>query len=376
MVLMVILIGFGERMAERFLPLYISALGGSIYVVGAFNALQNLLGALYSLPSGHISDRIGYKKALVLFTVFAMIGYIIVILIPTWQAVMVGAVFFSAWSAIAMPAIMSLVNQVMPAKQTMGVSIHSLVRRIPMGIAPVIGGMLIGVYGMTQGVQVAFIVALVLSIISLAVQWNLMQGTDKPAEKSNMLSLLKNISPALRNLLFSDILIRFAEQIPYAFVVIWVVQGLGFSPVDFGILTLIEMVTATLIYLPVAFFADKTTKKPFVLATFVFFTIFPAVLYYSHTFYALAFAFFIRGMKEFGEPTRKALIMELAPANAKAGTFGAYYFIRDLVVSMAALSSAYLWSISPETNFFAAFGCGVLGTILFAVYGKGSYTGK
>ena len=173
----------------------------------------------------------------------------------------------------------------------------------------------------------------------------------------------------MRNLLFSDILIRFAEQIPYAFVVIWVVQNLGFTPVEFGLLTMIEMITATVIYLPVAFWADKMGKKPFVLATFVFFTIFPVVLYYSRSF---PVAFLIRGMKEFGEPTRKALIMDLAPPNAKAGTFGAYYLLRDLVVSVAAFSSAFLWNISPETNFFTAFACGAIGTILFAIYGRDS----
>src|SRR3990167_5665355 len=106
MVIMVVLIGFGERMAERFIPLYIGALGGSIYAVGSFNALQNLLGALYSLPGGYLSDKIGYKKALILFTVIAMLGYLVVITIPTWQAVMVGSIFFFAWSAISMPAIM------------------------------------------------------------------------------------------------------------------------------------------------------------------------------------------------------------------------------------------------------------------------------
>jgi MFS family permease len=171
-------------------------------------------------------------------------------------------------------------------------------------------------------------------------------------------------------------LIRFAEQIPYAFVVIWVVQDLKFTPVEFGLLTMIEMITATFIYLPVAYFADKAAKKPYVLATFIFFTIFPAVLYFSRTFTTLAIAFFIRGLKEFGEPTRKSLIMDLAPPNAKAGTFGAYYLVRDVVVSMAAFSSAFLWNISPEVNFFTASGFGVLGTILFAVYGKDSVVGK
>lgn len=196
MVMMVVLIGFGERMAERFLPLYITALGGSIYIVGAFNALQNMLGALYSLPGGHLSDKIGYKKALLVFTSIAMFGYLIVIFSPTWQAVMVGSVFFVAWSAIAMPAIMSLINQVMPARQTMGISIHALVRRIPMAIAPVIGGLLIGAYGMTLGIKIAFMAALLLSAVALVVQWKLMKEPSTPAEKVTILSHFKNLNPA------------------------------------------------------------------------------------------------------------------------------------------------------------------------------------
>lgn len=81
-------------------------------------------------------------------------------------------------------------------------------------------------------------------------------------------------------------------------------------------------------------------------------------------------AFVIRGLKEFGEPTRKALIMDLAPEEYKARTFGAYYLIRDTVVSVAALSSALLWNISPATNFIVAAGFGVVGTALFAIRGK------
>ena len=130
------------------------------------------------------------------------------------------------------------------------------------------------------------------------------------------------------------------------------------------------MITAVLVYIPVAYLADKYGKKPFVLITFGFFTLFPLVLYFSHTFAALAFAFVIRGLKEFGEPTRKALIMDLAPENLKAATFGTYYLIRDVIVSLAALSSAYLWHISPGTNFLTAFACGLVGMIVFAIYGQ------
>jgi len=195
------------------------------------------------------------------------------------------------------------------------------------------------------------------------------KGKANGAEK-NPVRMLRHMSPTLRNLLLSDILIRFCEQIPYAFVVIWCLEHARVSPVQFGILSSVEMVTAMLIYIPVAYLADRGSKKPFVVMTFVFFTFFPLALLFSRSFPALILAFVLRGLKEFGEPTRKSLIMDLAPDGKKAGMFGAYYLARDLVVSFAAFGGAYLWTLSPATNFLAAFGFGVIGTLLFAFYGK------
>ena len=84
----------------------------------------------------------------------------------------------------------------------------------------------------------------------------------------------------------------------------------------------------------------------------------------------LVVAFVIRGLKEFGEPTRKSLIMDLAPEDTRSATFGLYYLIRDLIVSLAALGGAFLWQVSPEVNLWAAFGFGVLGTVWFARWGR------
>jgi MFS family permease len=93
----VILIGLGEKMAERFLPILLLALGGGFLSVGFLNGLDNLLSALYSFPSGYLSDKVGHKKALLVFNLIALFGYAIVILFPYWPAVFVGAVFFLSW---------------------------------------------------------------------------------------------------------------------------------------------------------------------------------------------------------------------------------------------------------------------------------------
>ena len=373
MLVMVVLVGMGEKMAERFLPLYLVALGGTTLTIGLLNGMDNLLSALYSFPGGYLADRLGYKRALLVFNLVAMFGYLIVILVPTWPAVIVGSIFFLSWTAISLPATMSLVAAVLPnQKRTMGVSMHSLVRRVPMALGPVVGGLLISVYGERDGVRLAFVAALVLGLVALWMQQSLIEDKRevKHQVESNPLKAFKLITPNLRNLLVSDILARFAEQIPYAFVVIWVVKNHSLSPLQFGVLTTIEMVTAMLIYIPIAYLADRSTKKPFVVITFGFFTIFPLVLLFSDRFELFVLAFIIRGLKEFGEPTRKALIMDLAPEGKKASAFGVYYLARDVIVSVAAFSGALLWNISPQVNFLTAFGFGLLGTLYFIVAGK------
>jgi len=379
MLFMVILVGMGERMAERFLPVYLIAIGGSVLSIGLLNGLDNLLSALYAYPGGYLSDRIGTKRALLVFNLFAMCGYLMVIFIPLWQAVLVGAVFFLSWSAISLPATMSLITKVLPMnKRTMGVSMLSLVRRFPMALGPIMGGLCIGLWGERDGVRAAFVVALLLSMVATIVQQSLIEDDHRQASKretvspeKNPLKLLRYMSPALKRLLVADILVRFCEQIPYAFVVIWSMKTIAnpVSAVQFGFLTGIEMVVAMLIYVPVAYFADKSTKKPFVVTTFIFFTLFPLVLFFCQSFPLLVLAFMLRGLKEFGEPTRKALIMDLAPEDRKAGMFGLYYLIRDVVVSIAAFSGAFLWMLGPAVNFLAAFSFGVVGTIVFTIWG-------
>jgi len=370
---MVVLVGLGEKMAERFLPLYLVALGGGVLSVGLLNGLDNLLSALYSFPGGYASDKFGYKRALLLFNLIAMAGYLIVIIFPSWQAAIIGAILFVSWTAISLPATMDLVSTVLPKnKRTMGVSMHSLVRRIPMALGPIIGGALIGVYGEVRGVRLALITAFVLAGVALVFQQTMIDERPRQARGEGMLRSygLSLINRPLRNLLTSDILIRFCEQIPYAFVVIWCVSENGITPIQFGFLTAIEMVTAMLVYIPVAYLADRSTKKPFVVITFIFFTLFPLVLLISKSFPMMVVAFIIRGLKEFGEPTRKALIMDLAPEDRKAATFGLYYLVRDIIVSVAAFGGAFLWMISPVANFLTAFCFGCLGTFSFAFFGR------
>ena len=93
--------------------------------------------------------------------------------------------------------------------------------------------------------------------------------------------------------------------------------------------------------------------------------LFPIVLLFSRSFSTLMIAFFIRGLKEFGDTSRKALIVSYSEPERRGQMIGAYYLVRDFIVSIGAVIGAYLWNRSPAANFLGAAAFGIAGTLLY-----------
>jgi len=373
--LAVILVGTGERISERFIPLYLISLGASTLIPGFFNGIVNFLNAVYSILGAFLNDKAGFKKSLLLFNLIAMFGYFIVILIPNWIAVSIGAFFFLSWTSVSFPAVMDLISKaVNKNKQVMSVSLHSLVRRIPMALGPVLGGFLIDLYGIKTGIRISFLIAFVLGLISIVIQQKMLEeNITEKSKKINYLKTFLSFKKELKILLLSDILVKSSEQIPFAYLAIWATENKGGALItakQFGFLTALEMFIAVSVYIPVAYFADKGNKKTIVTITFFNFTLFPLILMFANTFYLLVVAFVVRGLKEFGEPTRKSLINDLSNENEKTASIGVYMFLRNIFASILPFFGGYLFLKMPQLNFFVAFLSGFTGFLIFKLFGK------
>jgi len=367
-----VLAGTGEKLWLGFAPKYLQTLGASILVIGLFDGLQTFLGAVYAYPGGWLTDRWGQRRSLMLFSALSLGGYALVLVWSHWLALLLGSFLFLAWSALSLPTTFSVVATSLKARQhTMGIGVQSMVRRVPMMLGPLAGGWLITRFGWGQGVQYALLLCVALTLLTMGFQWFMFEagrGEMVPASdpaRMTLLSVLRSFTPTLRELLVSDILIRFCERIPYAFVVLWAMNNAGVSAEQFGVLVACEMITAMACYIPVAHLADKHGRRLFVLVTFGFFTLFPVTLLWGTNFGGLVLAFVVRGLKEFGEPARKALIIGEAPRELRARTYGAYYLVRDCVVTSGSFLGAWLWSLGPKANFLGAAVCGALGTAWF-----------
>ena len=107
----------------------------------------------------------------------------------------------------------------------MGIGMQSVIKRLPIMIAPFLGGVLIDRFGMITGVRIGLVVSIVFSAATIGVQRQLRETPPPTAaaipERWNFWRSLTSFNSPLRRLLLSDILIRFCERIPFAWVVIY-----------------------------------------------------------------------------------------------------------------------------------------------------------
>ena len=182
----------------------------------------------------------------------------------------------------------------------MGVGVQSVIKRLPIMIAPIFGGMLIDQFGIIPGVRIGLVVSIFLSALTILVQRQLRE--DRSGQASRRGSARRRSAGVFGEAcgssisrcgvcLLSDILIRFCERVPYAWVVIFAMDYIGVSAKQVGILTTIEMLAATLCIIPASHYADRYRREPFVIVTFIMFTLFPISLLMSRSFSALVIAF-------------------------------------------------------------------------------------
>jgi MFS family permease len=368
----IFVIGTGEELWMRFVPKYLQALGASVFVIGLYDGLRTLVGAIYAYPGGLLTDRWGHRRAFITFDLVSIVGYALVLLIPHWSAVIAGMFLFLSWTCFSLPATFSLVGATVAAhRYSMGIGMQMVIRRVPMMVAPLLGGILVDRFGVIPGVRVALIISILLAGVTFIALRELREEVKRSEETAptperwNFLRCLREFDAPMRWLLLSDILVRFCERIPFAWVVIFAMDYAGTSGQQVGLLIAIEVLTASLCIIPSSYFADRQRREPFVVTTFVMFTLFPIALLFSRSFPALMIAFFIRGLKEFGDTSRKALIVSYSEPERRGQMIGAYYLIRDLIVSVGAILGAYLWSRSPAANFLGAAAFGITGIIIY-----------
>ena len=263
---------------------------------------------------------------------------------------------------MASPTLFAVVSDALPReRRALGFTVQSILRRVPIAVAPILGGLAIAAYGLRSGVHLGLTVTFVLSIVTRGVvsrvnvpvtidpiPTHIHSGVAIAADAASLAPHLGHLHPHLRGS---------RRRLP----------GLD--------LVAVQMTTAIVSYIPVARFADRMGRKPFVIATFVAFALFPIAVVQARDFATLVAAFVVGGLREVGEPARKAPIVDLVAPSLRARSIGLYYLIRSLSIAPAAFIGGLLWEVTPGLRFWMAGVIGFIGVVVFAVTLEERYAG-
>ncbi len=407
----ILLIGMGQELWAPFMPTFFQAsiqgffqrnqqgFGLSeaaviILAIGCFGTWKDLQEAVYYYLGGRIGGTLGTRRALIGFALLPLVGYAMLLcaVTPTLATIMAFASlpFIAAYDSISQPAALRVVGDTLKVQhRTMAFSLQAIQRRISRILAYLIAGLLVYAFGAVLGVKIGVSVSIILVLLAVLVQTKMLHTDARdsaPRTVGFSLGLIRRFHPDLRRLLVADSCARIAEGMPRVMFVLYALAAdpsftgvagmgtLGINARTFGVLLALQSFTSMAVYIPIAWLASKpgAAKKPFINLTFLFFALFPLAFWWlGHQFgvIGLALAYIIGGLREIGEPARKAMITELLPDDAKTAATGLYWSVRSLAVMPAPLIGAAVWLwISPQAMFITASAVGMIGAVLFALF--------
>ena len=201
---------------------------------------------------------------------------------------------------------------------------------------------MIASYGIKLGVRTGLAITLVLAgvcaLLVMVINIPIVIG-----EPTRIRGVWKSFHGALKRLLISDIIIRTCESLTEVLIIIYVTNVIGISIAQYALLVAIQMLTSILVYIPAAKIADRIGRKPFVILTFLSFALFPLAVVLASSFPLLVLAFIVGGLREIGEPARKAMIVDFAREDVRARSVGLYYLVRSLSITPVAVIGGILW---------------------------------
>ncbi len=257
-----------------FFSLYVAALGGSMVDIGIVNSLRPLTGLFLYPVAGYLSDR--YSKVKIIgYTGFLSAAlWSLFIFARDWRWIAVGN-FLLGFMTFYFPAFNALMASSIPEdKRALG---YSLWLAIPMAIgifSPLAGGYLISIWGIKAAMR--FLYGLTL-LVGLFIAFMNMRYLKEPPVKEyedsrNLIGVLKESYKGMfemlrwlpRNLKAFGLMLVLGfllNNMVSSYWVIYVIQSLGLSAVQWGLILLVASVINVLLMIPAGMLVDRIGPK-------------------------------------------------------------------------------------------------------------------
>jgi predicted MFS family arabinose efflux permease len=390
----VLFFGLGEELWSSFMPLYLKALSKeqlhegvaigwtTLWTVGIYACLRNIFEGFCYIGGGQLTARLGDRGSLLLFALLTISGYVLFLAVEAPWAAILAALLILGWEPLSVPVTFTTVGTtVASGRHGMAFAVQSIQKRLPKVIGPFLAGWVLffaqratgnSTQGDIAGMRWLVAGALLLGLASLGIQLRWMPHHPVPPPGPSSLQILRQLHPNLRRLLTAEVFTRWCDWLVREFVVLYIVVVRGVPVEQAGALFMLQHLVALMTYLPIGRMTKTVGLQPFIGVTFVFFALFPLVLAIVPDGPWLWIAFVVYGLREIGEPARKAMITSLMPESIRARGVGLYWGVRSFAICSASLVGAVIWFyFGPQSLLYIAFALGCVGAAVFYLFCRG-----
>ena len=271
---------FFFRMVMSYNSLYILALGGEPAQIGLINSLRPLAGLIVYPLAGYFTDRANRVKLIALAAYASGATYLIYVFAPSWEWLALGALVQGFLVFHFPPTSAIIADSLNPNNRAIGIATMNTLASLLATFSPYIAGLILTKYDTILGMRILYACVAGVSVISATIIIRFLKEPPKSVppirSRTSLWGILKDtysgIPAMLRQLprttraLGTLIIFCFiANALTSPFWVVYVVEEIGLSSVEWGFILLVESAIRTLLYIPAGLLVDRYGRSKFVI---------------------------------------------------------------------------------------------------------------
>lgn len=378
---------FAMFLWRPFWGLYVLELGGTKSTIGLLTTIQSLTTLLVQLPGGVISDRLGRKRVILIASVLGFLPPIIYRYSTHWTMLVPGAIV-AALSTIAMPALSALIADSLPQEnRATGFGAYSMAWYLSIVVSIPLGGYILDQLGVVTGTQWGLLISVILTLPVVLIRWKYINETVNLNPKSEQkgkprfsMAQLRGVPNEIWKLILVAILSSFSFQLFWSYVVVYSVEEIGMSMMQWSYVSTIANFAAACFMIPSGFLSDKVGRKRIIVLSQFVVSLSSLGYAVSSGYSGIAVTRVLGSVGEglggnvmgsVGGPVWQALVTGVTPMESRGSILGLMGMITGLVTTPSPVLGGYLYeTFTPQAPFLLSFVLGLIGCLVVLVWVK------
>jgi len=365
LVLSWILMDLVNEMPQTYYGLYVKALDGNEFIIGAIGFASSIALASVQFPGGYLADKYGRKWLVSSMTFGVALSYLLYAFALSWEWILLGAITANL-CLIYQPALFAMVMDSLPAeKRGLGFSLINLIVSVSTTPAPLIAGLLYLNYGLKDGMRICYLLVVTFYLAAAILRLRLRE-TIQTVEKIDLKGILRSYPESLKEsirvwgkvppstfyLFVSNLLFMSSISMGQPFFVIYATEVLQIEKFNWSIILTTLFITMILVSLPIGKLIDKIGRKKPLIASYIL--MIPAILLFVYGDLTRLFIAFplIGGAQLLFFSSAAALRADLVPREQRGKVQGFTAFFNYVSMALGSLLGGFLYqNVSQQLPF-------------------------